>query len=78
MKNKHKNRMKRSTGDWIADIVIMLLLLAVAFISFIPLWHVVMSSFSDGQLLMSHKGVAWLPEKATQTLPSERRPSCNF
>lgn len=61
MKNNHKNRMKRSAGDWIADIIIALLLLFVAFISFIPLWHVVMSSFSDGQLLMSHKGVAWLP-----------------
>lgn len=50
-----------TAGDIVGDIVIMLILLLVAFISFIPLWHVVMASMSDGQELMSHKGVAWLP-----------------
>lgn len=50
-----------STADIITDAVIMLVLLLVAFISFIPLWHVVMASVSDGKLLLSHKGVAWTP-----------------
>ncbi len=50
-----------STADIITDAVIMLILLLVAFISFIPLWHVVMSSVSDGKLLLSHKGVVWAP-----------------
>lgn len=66
MKEKTPKRKKRlfgmmSTGDIIGDAVIMLILLLVAFISFIPLWHVVMSSFSDGQELLSHKGVVWKP-----------------
>ena len=50
-----------STAHIITDAVIMLILLLVAFISFIPLWHVVMSSVSDGKLLLSHKGVVWAP-----------------
>lgn len=61
IKVKRKLFKMMSTGDIIADVVIMVLLLLVAFISFIPLWHVVMSSISDGQLLMSHKGVVWAP-----------------
>lgn len=64
-----KNRLPRrpagfrmlTTGDIIGDIFIMLILLVVMFISIIPLWHVVMSSFSQGELLLSHQGVVLLP-----------------
>lgn len=50
-----------TTGDIIGDIFIMLILLVVMFISIIPLWHVVMSSLSQGDLLLGHKGIVWLP-----------------
>jgi putative aldouronate transport system permease protein len=45
----------------IVDIIIGLFLLAVAFVSFIPLWHVLMASFSDGKQLLAHEGLLWLP-----------------
>ena len=47
-------------GDRILDIVVILLCLLVAFCSIIPMWHVLMSSFSDGQVLMSREGlIVW-------------------
>lgn len=50
-----------TTGDIVGDIFIMLVLLLVMFISVVPLWHVVMSSLSQGELLLGHKGVVLLP-----------------
>lgn len=50
-----------STGDVVMDFIIMAFLAVVMFVCVIPLWHVVMSSFSDGKLLLSHKGIVWLP-----------------
>lgn len=32
-----------------------------AFICIVPIWHVVMASFSDPRLLMSHAGIVWKP-----------------
>lgn len=37
------------------------LLIFFAFICVVPIWHVVMASFSDPRLLMSHSGIAWKP-----------------
>lgn len=46
-------------GEKIADIIIILFLILCMLIAVIPLWHTLMSSFSDGQLLIAHEGVAW-------------------
>ncbi len=43
------------------DIVLSLLALLLAFCCFIPLWHVLMSSVSDGKLLLAHEGLLWQP-----------------
>ncbi len=50
----------------VANWLIAVFLLGVAFCSFIPLWHVAMASISDGKRLLAHEGLLWLPEgKAT-------------
>ncbi len=50
-----------SVGERIADVFIVLICALVAFCSFIPMWHVLMSSFSDGKLLLAHEGLVILP-----------------
>lgn len=50
-----------SIGGSIADVVIALILAAVAFICIIPIWHVFMASISDGYSLLSHEGTVWKP-----------------
>lgn len=52
---------KASPADHAANAVIILLCGLIAFCSVIPMWHVLMSSLSDGKLLMSYEGVVWLP-----------------
>lgn len=49
------------TADKVIDVVVIILCGLVAFCSVIPLWHVLMSSFSDGKALLAHEGMAWLP-----------------
>lgn len=39
----------KSVGSVIADIIIVLLVGALALVAIIPMWHVLMSSFSDGR-----------------------------
>lgn len=51
-----------SVGDRIVDVVVILLCALVAFCSLVPMWHVLMSSLSDGKFLLTHEGVAWLPQ----------------
>lgn len=47
--------------DKVINVVIYTLCGLVAFCSLIPMWHVLMSSLSDGKSLLAHEGVAWLP-----------------
>ncbi len=63
MRESGKTGMVQNPGFWgtLADILIMLFLLFIMMISIVPLWHVVMSSFSDGKELLGHSGVVWLP-----------------
>lgn len=41
--------------------IIIGILVISCFCSFIPLWHVLMASFSDGKALLAHEGLLWLP-----------------
>lgn len=50
-----------SPGDRAVNLVVILLCGLVAFCSVIPLWHVLMSSFSDGKTLLTHEGMVWWP-----------------
>ena len=45
----------------LGDILIITVLSIVALICVIPLWHVLMSSFSEGQQLMAHSGTVLTP-----------------
>lgn len=47
--------------DIIVDIIVILLVALVAICSLLPMWHVFMSSISDPQLLLAHKGMVWWP-----------------
>lgn len=50
-----------SAVDVIVDIVVISLVAIVALCSLLPMWHVLMSSISDPQLLLAHKGMVWWP-----------------
>ncbi len=52
---------KLSVGDQIAHVIVVIFCILIAFCSIIPMWHVLMSSLSDGRELMAHEGIAWLP-----------------
>lgn len=43
------------------NVIVIILCGLVAFCSVIPMWYVLMSSLSDGQTLLAHKGMVWLP-----------------
>lgn len=48
-------------GDRIADVIIVTICALIAFCCVIPMWHVLMSSFSDGKTLLAHEGLVILP-----------------
>lgn len=65
---KKKNRLsdssmveKSTAGDRIVDVIVYAVCVLVALASVIPMWHVFMSSFSDGKTLMAHEGLVILP-----------------
>lgn len=51
-----------SLGDKIVDVLVVVICGLIAICSLIPMWHVLMASLSDGKVLLSHSGVAWLPQ----------------
>ena len=51
----------RSFGSKLGDALIILVLALAAFICVIPIWHVMMSSISNGQKLFAHKGMVVTP-----------------
>ena len=62
---------KRSGISMAVYILICALLLLIAFCCLVPLWHVLVSSFSDGQSLLAHDGVVFWPV-GTPTLDGYR------
>ena len=69
MARKHKKREEwennmvetKSAADRIVDVVVYACVALVAFCSVIPMWHVLMSSFSDGKSLLAHVGLVLWP-----------------
>ncbi len=45
----------------IVHVIVVAILIGIAFCSLIPLWHVLMASFSDGKVLLAHEGLLWRP-----------------
>lgn len=57
---------KRSPMGMAVHILVCAVLLVIAFCCFVPLWHVLISSVSDGQKLLAHEGaVIWPLGKMT-------------
>ncbi|MDR1643993.1 MAG: carbohydrate ABC transporter permease [Clostridiales bacterium] len=52
---------KTGPAGYAADVIITVFVFVAAFICIIPIWHVLMSSISDGFSLLSHKGLTILP-----------------
>ena len=55
--------MVEKTSGWgkVATILICAVLFIIALCCLIPLWHVLISSISDGQKLLAHEGVVFYP-----------------
>ena len=49
-----------TAADRVVDVIVIAICALVAFCSVIPMWHVLMSSISDGKLLLAHKGLVLL------------------
>ena len=45
-----------SLGERVADVIIGIILLACMALAIIPMWHTLMASLSDGNLLLAHNG----------------------
>lgn len=50
-----------SMVERVVHVLVVAVLLSICFVAIIPMWHVLMASFSDGKNLLAHEGVAWLP-----------------
>ncbi len=56
-----KNKIKVSASSRIFDVFNVLLMIAVVICTFYPMIHIVMASFSDGNLLLEHRGILFKP-----------------
>ena len=52
----------KTPGAIISDIVIVLLVGILAVICILPMWHILMSSISDGQTIYNFEGIALVPQ----------------
>lgn len=50
-----------TAGDRVVDVIVYTVCALVALASVIPMWHVFMSSLSDGKTLLAHEGLVLLP-----------------
>lgn len=50
-----------TAADRVVDVIVYALCAMVALASIIPMWHVLMSSLSDGKTLMAHEGLVLWP-----------------
>jgi putative aldouronate transport system permease protein len=50
-----------SAVDRVVDGIIIIICGLIAFCCLVPMWHVLMSSFSDGKTLLAHEGMVWAP-----------------
>lgn len=61
---KKKEGMVESTsiGAHIANVILGIILAIIAFCCVVPMWHVLMSSLSDGKALFAHSGLVLWPQ----------------
>lgn len=58
-----KDGMVEHNSAWgiVADVILVIIMLCVIFVSIVPMWHTFMASISDGKALLGYKGVLWGP-----------------
>lgn len=54
-------KIKHTLGENIFNVLNIMILILLMFITLYPFWHVLMASISDGARLMSHSGALFLP-----------------
>ncbi len=58
----HSGMVDTHTGlEKFIDVIIIIVMALVAFVSVVPLWHTLVSSLSDGKTLMQHEGLVLFP-----------------
>lgn len=69
-KSRIKEGMVENPNRWeaIIHIIVVALVVFIAFCSFVPMWHVLMASFSDGKSLLAHKGMLLFPVGKISTI----------
>ncbi|MDL2317908.1 carbohydrate ABC transporter permease [Eubacteriales bacterium OttesenSCG-928-A19] len=53
---------KKSLPERSVDFLIYLFLIVLSIVTLYPIWHVLVASFSDGNLLMQHRGMLFWPK----------------
>jgi len=63
LKKKPRSGMVEETtfGDHVGNVILGLIIFLVAFCSVVPMWHVLMSSISNGKALFAHSGLVLTP-----------------
>lgn len=58
----NENKIKTTTGEKAFNVFNIIFMIAMMFVMFYPMWHVLCASFSDARLLSAHTGVLLWPE----------------
>lgn len=64
MKKKVSNKIKQSTGEKAFDVINVLFMILVCFVTIYPIWYTLVLSFNDGTDALKG-GIFWLPRKWT-------------
>lgn len=56
------NKIKTTTGEKIFNVFNIAFMIAMMFVMFYPMWHVLCASFSDARLLSAHTGILIWPD----------------
>lgn len=55
------NKMKRTKGEYVFQVINILILVFLMIIMVYPIWHVICASMSDAKFLDAHKGLLLFP-----------------
>ncbi|MBO5070964.1 MAG: carbohydrate ABC transporter permease [Roseburia sp.] len=60
-----KKLRKRKLGDWVFDIIIYVILIALVIVTLYPMWYVIVLSFSNSTDITKYTGIVLWPERFT-------------
>ena len=60
-----KRIIRKSAGSWIFEIVTIIFLLLLCFVTLYPMWYVLCASFTDNAYLVAHQGAMFWPHGFT-------------